>query len=78
MFQKAPLGQFILHLRGERAPKKRDCLVRVFQKLPKNAFRPVFSKFCLRAEILAKTGSFNSLLWESLKNQFDGPKKKGR
>ena len=34
---KAPLAPNILILRGDRAPKKRDFLVNIFQKVPKNA-----------------------------------------
>ena len=49
---------YILILRGERAPKKRNFLVKVFQKVSKNAFFGLFfQNFACGAENLAKTGT---------------------
>ena len=45
--------QYILVLRWERAPKKRNFLVEIFQKKPKNAvFGLLFQKFGYGAENL--------------------------
>ena len=53
-----PFEQYILILRGERAPKKRDFLVKIFQKVTKNAFFGLFfQSFDCGAENLAETGS---------------------
>ena len=41
-FLKAPLAPIYTYFKGERAPKKRDFLVKFFQKLPKNAFLACF------------------------------------
>ena len=46
--------QYTLILRGERASKKRDFFVIIFQKVPKNGFQ----NFACGAENLAKTGTF--------------------
>ena len=41
---------------GERGPKKRNFLVKIFQKVPKNAFFGLFFQiFACGAENLAKT-----------------------
>ena len=68
-FLKAPLAPIYTNdlytfganitLRGERAPKKRNFLIKIFQKVPKNAFFGLFffQNFACSAEILAKTGS---------------------
>ena len=44
---------------GERAPKKRSFLVKIFQKVPKNAFFDCFffQKFACGAENVAKIGA---------------------
>ena len=48
----------ILFLRGERAPKKRNFLVKSFQKVPKNTFFGLFFQiFACRAENVAKKGT---------------------
>ena len=64
-------------LRGERAPKKRDFLVEIFQKVPKNAFFGLFSNICLRRR---KFGQIMVLIvvWESSENQFGRPKKRSK
>ena len=38
IFLKAPLAPIYTNFEGERAPKKRDFFVKIFQKLPKNGF----------------------------------------
>ena len=47
-------------VRGERAPKKRSFEVKVFRKVPQNAFFGMFffQNFACDAENLAKTVSF--------------------
>ena len=59
-FSKAPLVPVYTNFDGERAPKKRDFLVNVFQKMPKKYFFFVFfiQNFACGAQNLAKTGSF--------------------
>ena len=42
-FLKAPRRQYILILRGERAPKKRDFLFEIIEKVPKNVFFGVYA-----------------------------------
>ena len=51
--------QYLLLLRGVRAPKKRNFLVKIFQKVPKNAFFDCFflQKFACGAENFAKVGA---------------------
>ena len=66
IFLKAPLAPIYTNFEGERAPKKRDFFVKIFQKLPKNGFFDCFFK-----KVPSKT-----VLWESSKNQFGRPKKK--
>ena len=51
-FERRLWRQYILILRGKRAPKKRIFLVTIFQKVPKNIKTPVltvFSKICLHS-----------------------------
>ena len=36
LFLKAPLAPIYTNFEGERAPKKRDFFVKIFQKVPKN------------------------------------------
>ena len=55
--------QYILFLRGERAPKKRDFLVKLSQKVPKIAFWACFFKFCLRRRNFGHNRE-NLVLWE--------------
>ena len=43
-FQRRIRRQYLLILRGERAPKKRIFLIKTFQKLPKNACFDCFFK----------------------------------
>ena len=63
---------------GGRAPKKRNFLVKIFQKLPKNAyFGLFFPNFACRAENLAQIG-IKQCFGKSSENQFGRPKKKGR
>ena len=58
VFLNLPSAPFILNLKGERTPKKRNFLVKTFQKLSENAFfAPFFSsKFCLGRRIFGKYG----------------------
>ena len=44
IFLKAPLAPIYTNFEGERAPKKRDFFVKIFQKLPKNGFFDCFFK----------------------------------
>ena len=57
IFLKAPSCQSILILRGKRVPKKRNFLVKVFQKVPKMAFFGLFFLIASGAENLVKFGS---------------------
>ena len=67
--------QYLLILRGERAPKKLNFLVKIFQKVPKNAFFACFFKnLPVARKILPNWGK--TVLLEILKNQFGRPKKK--
>ena len=50
--------QYILILSGERAPKKREFLLKIFQKVPRNAFfLAFFQNFACGAESLTEAGS---------------------
>ena len=76
IFLKAPLAPIYTNFEGERAPKKRDFLVKIFQKVPKNAFFGLFFQiFACGAKNFAKTGT-KPCIRESSKNQFGRPKKK--
>ena len=56
-FLKAPWAPIKLTLRGERAPKKHNSLVKFFQKVPKNAFFDQFLKILAAAhKVLPKQG----------------------
>ena len=44
IFLKAPSAPIYTNFEGERAPKKRDFFVKIFQKLPKNGFFDCFFK----------------------------------
>ena len=44
IFLKAPSAPIYTNFEGERAPKKRDFFVKIFQKLPKNGFFDCFIK----------------------------------
>ena len=59
----------------ERAPKKRNSLVKNFQKGTKNAFLACFSKTCLRRKKFDQNGVF-IVVWESSENLFCRPKNK--
>ena len=49
-------------MREERAPKKRDFLVNIFQEVPKNVFLASFFKILPAAQtIWAKQGLFSAL-----------------
>ena len=61
---------------GERAPKNAIFLSKFFKKCPKTAFLTVFSKICLRRRKFSQNRG-KTVLWESSKNQFGRPKKKG-
>ena len=56
---------------------KRNFLVKIFQKVPKNAFFDCFfsSKICLRRRKFCQSRG-KTVFWESSKNQFGRPKKK--
>ena len=43
-FLKVPLAPIYTNFEGERAPKKRKFLVKIFQKVPENAFLACFFK----------------------------------
>ena len=74
-FFRNPL-EIYTNFEGERAPKKRDFFVKIFQKLPKNGFFDCFfSKICLRRRKFCQIRG-KSVLWKSSKNQFGRPKKK--
>ena len=57
-------------MKGKREPK-RNFLVKIFQKRPKNAFSGLFffSTICLRRTKLGQN-SGKAVVWESSKNQF--------
>ena len=62
MFLKAPLARIYTNFEGERAPKKRDFFVKIFQKVPKNGFFDLFfSKICLRRRKFGQNGPFSAL-----------------
>ena len=44
IFVKAPLAPISTNFEGERAPKKRNFFVKIFQKVPKNGFFDRFFK----------------------------------
>ena len=81
VFLKVPSAAIYTSLKGgARAEKKRDFLVKFFQKVPKNAFLDCFSKFCLRRRNVGQNRDFLVMLaaWESSENQFGRHLKKGR
>ena len=55
IFLNAPLAPMYTNFEGESAPKTRNFLVKIFQKLPKNAFLDRCFKKC---GSVAKTGCF--------------------
>ena len=74
-FLKATLVPIFTNLKWERAPKKRNFFVKIFQKSLKTPFWLLFSNFCLRCKNFgAKTDLL--LLWEARKiNSVDLKKK---
>ena len=44
IFLRAPSALIYTNFEGERAPKKRDFFVKIFQNVPKNGFFDCFSK----------------------------------
>ena len=42
IFLKAPLAPIYTNFAGERAPQKRNFLMKIFQKVPKNGFFDLF------------------------------------
>ena len=66
-------GHFISILRGERATKKRDFSLEIFQKKPTTPFLGFFSKICLRRRKFGQIRVF-IVVWESSENQFGRPK----
>ena len=57
------------NLRGERLPKKRNFLVKIFQNMPKNAFFGLFfEKLACGAENFSQN-KIRMLFWESSENQ---------
>ena len=76
MFLRAPSAPIYTNFEGGGgAPIKRNFLVNIFQKVPKNAFLACFFKI-LPHKIGQKRDKTE--LWESSKKQFGRPKKKGR
>ena len=73
-FWPTDLKIFLKARRAECAPKKRDFLVSIFQKVPKNAFFGLFSKICLRRRKLGQIWVF-IVVSVSSQNQFGRPKK---
>ena len=62
LFQRRLWRQYILILTRERAPKKRDFFIKIFQKESKNAFFGLFSQNVgCGAENLGKTGTKSCL-----------------
>ena len=58
MFLKAPMAPIYTNSEGERAPKKRDFFVKIFQKVAKNwLFWQFFQKLACGAENFAKIGA---------------------
>ena len=47
---KAPLAPIYTNFEGERAPKKRDSFVKIFQKVSKNGFLDCYFKNLLAAQ----------------------------
>ena len=68
-FPKAPLAPIYFR---ERAPKKRNFLVKIFQKVPRNAFLACFLKNL--PAVQKKWSKWGSNLRESSENQFGRPK----
>ena len=52
IFLKAPLAPIYTNFEEERAPKKRDFFVKIFQKVPKNGFFDCFFKNLPAAQII--------------------------
>ena len=78
IFLKAPLAPIHTNFKGERAPKKNAIFCQIFSKnAQKRLFLTVFPKICLRRGNLSQNRG-KTVLWESSKNQFSRPKKKGR
>ena len=75
IFLKAPLAPIYTNFEGERAPKKRDFVVNIFQKVSKNGFLTVFSKVCLQGKKFCQNRG-KKVLWESSKNQYGRLKNK--
>ena len=75
-FLKAPRRQYILILRGERAPKKRNFFFqsKFSKKCLKTPFWPVFQMFACGAEFFFQNRVF-LVLWESSEFHFARPKK---
>ena len=57
IFLKAPSAPIYTNFEGERAPKKRDFFVKIFQKLPENGFSDCFFFKNLTAAQKAKVGA---------------------
>ena len=72
-FLEAPLAPISASFEGERAPKKREFLVKVFQKLLKNAFLGVFFKILQRRRKFGQNRDRTAL--REFKNQYGRPKK---
>ena len=70
VFLKAPLAPICTDFKGERAPKKRNFLVEIFQKVPKNAFLryEIFEK--LRRKSLKEIGKLNWWLKRNFGNKY--------
>ena len=71
LFLRRLRSQSMLNLKGKRAPKKREFLVDVSQKVPKNAFFLAFS-FFRKFRKFGQTRVF-IVIWEGSENQFGRP-----
>ena len=79
IFIKAPLAPIYTNFEGERAPKKNAIFfVKIFQKVPKNGIFDCFLKKIGLRRTKFRQDRGKTVLWESSKNQFGWPKKKGR
>ena len=76
IFLKAPWAPIYTNFEGERAPIKLNFFCQNFSKSAQKQLA-VFSKICLRRTKFCQSRG-KTVLWESLKNQFSRPKKKGR
>ena len=74
IFLKAPLAPIYTNFEWGSCAKKRDFMVKNFQKVLTSLFWPVFLTFASGAENFTKTVFL--VIWESSENQVARPKKK--